>query len=138
MARKNLKENDSDALVPRKRKLENIIPHKAREDLIYVDPFQFAETVGKEGLIVLPDAYQDDYPLIGRVFSVGPGIPFQRCNDCGGEYRGPLGVEIGDYVLYGALGLKPMTLEVGGVPYEILILRAAMLLGKVEGRWAKL
>jgi len=88
------------------------------DDRVVVKPLEAEETTA--GGIVLPDAAQEK-PQRGEVVAVGPG----RLLDSG--ERCPVGVEVGDEVLFGKYG--GTEIEVDG--QEIKILRESDILAKV-------
>jgi len=90
------------------------------DDRVVVKPLEAEETTA--GGIVLPDAAQEK-PQRGEVVAVGPG----RLLDSG--ERCPVGVEVGDEVLFGKYG--GTEIEVDG--QEIKILRESDILAKVVG-----
>lgn len=90
------------------------------DDRVVVKPLEAEETTA--GGIVLPDAAKEK-PQRGEVVAVGPG----RLLDSG--ERCPVGVEVGDEVLFGKYG--GTEIEVDG--QEIKILRESDILAKVVG-----
>ncbi|QDT14876.1 co-chaperone GroES [Alienimonas californiensis] len=88
------------------------------DDRVVIEPLEAEETTA--GGIVLPDAAKEKSQR-GKVLAVGPG----RLLDSG--ERSPVGVEVGDEVLFGKYG--GTEIEVDGK--DVKILREADILAKV-------
>ncbi|MFH5803925.1 co-chaperone GroES [Alienimonas sp. DA493] len=88
------------------------------DDRVVIEPVEAEETTA--GGIVLPDAAKEKSQR-GKVLAVGPG----RLLDSG--ERSPVGVEVGDEVLFGKYG--GTEIEVDGK--DVKILREADILAKV-------
>ena len=102
-------------------------------DLVYVERFEIGDTVGKEGLIVMPDAYKG-HAMIGRVFAVGPGLPLGKCAKHSGNdpHYQPMSVKVGDYVMFGMWGGRALQFEEGGEILEYVALKEGEILGIVD------
>ncbi|NNJ27318.1 co-chaperone GroES [Alienimonas chondri] len=88
------------------------------DDRVVIEPLEAEETTA--GGIVLPDAAKEKSQR-GKVLAVGPG----KLLDSG--ERSPVGVEVGDEVLFGKYG--GTEIEVDGK--DVKILREADILAKV-------
>ena len=88
------------------------------DDRVVVEPLEAEEKTA--GGILLPDTAREK-PQRGRVVAVGPG----RVNDDG--KRQPLGVAVGDEVLYGRYAGNEVEVE----GKEIKIMRESDILAKV-------
>jgi len=91
---------------------------KPLDDRVVVQPLEAEEKTS--GGILLPDTAKQK-PQQGKVIAVGPGKPTDKGD------RLPLGVKVGDTVLFGKYSGSDV--EVNGTEYKIL--REGDILGKV-------
>ena len=102
-------------------------------DLVYVERFEIGDTVGEEGLIIIPEAHKGK-AMVGRVFAVGPGLPLGKCSQHNGNdpHYQPMSVKIGDYVMFGAWSGRDLQFEHEGKILEYVALKEGELLGVVD------
>jgi chaperonin GroES len=96
-------------------------------DSVFVERFEVGDEVGKDKLIVIPDAYKGR-AIMGRVFAAGLGA-FDT-NDS--TKRIPLEVKVGDNVMFGAWAGKEMQFEHNGKMLEFVALKECEVLALVS------
>jgi len=133
VTRRQLRESDPSVLRPRDRKLEDILPIDPTDDLIYIDPFEMRQTVGKENLIAMPEYMMDETPLAGRIFAMGAGrLRHIHKGDLCCWTRAPMSVEVGDFVFYPMFAATPFQYEVEGTIYEFVIIKEGHVFGTID------
>jgi co-chaperonin GroES (HSP10) len=121
------------------RRLEEILPLRPLENLVFIDPCEIKDEIktvtradGSKVGIFMPDRLKDEIPLQGRVWAVGSGATVLRCQDCGGNFRVPCQLKVGDIVLYGRNVGTAFQYELSGETYEFVIARDDLIYATLE------